>query len=241
LDPPTAPAPAPKKEAPAEPQPLTADDELVTWVDRINVRASATTDAKVVARIPNGETMVYLGEQSPRTETILLRSKAYREPWLKVKTKNGQQGWVFGGAVKRPGEDKGNQVITATKLDYPYFGRYDLSDWKELPASVESGGDAEINQKRYQNGAQIMTVIETDLGEYGYTYIWRLADVEDRVLLERKLTFQADLDWLLTEIVTNRIESPDVEYSRSEELSVHPMQLGGRPLLVNGPWTKKEL
>lgn len=233
-----APAPAPAKEVQG---PLKAGDELETWVDRINIRESASTAAKVVARIPNGEPMKFTGEQSGKKDVILLRSVVYEEPWLQVTTKDGQEGWVFGGAVKRPDEQKGNQVITATNLDFPYFGRYDLSDWKALDTASESGGDAESNTKRYQKGAQIMSIRETDMGDYGYSYNYQLMDVEKRVLLERELSFQADMDMLLTETVTNHIESPAVEYKRSENLSKHPAQLGGRPLLVSGEWMKSEL
>lgn len=185
--------------------------------------------------------MTYTGDKSAAEETILLRSVAYREPWLQVKTKDGQAGWVFGGAVKRPNEQKGNQIITTTSLDFPYFGRYDLSDWQALDTTSESGGDAESNTKRYQKGGQILSVTETEMGEYGYSYSYTLADVEKRVLLERELSFRADMDMLLTETVTNRIENPAVEYKRSEKLDQHPFQLGGRPLMVNGDWNKKTL
>lgn len=243
-----APAPAPETEpAPANPAPkettgpLQAGNELVTWVDKINIRSEPNTKGKVVAAIPNGEPMTFTGDKSSNVDAIMLRSTLYQEPWLKVKTKDGQEGWVFGGAVKRPNEQKGNQVITATNLDFPYFGRYDLSEWKELDTTNESGGDAENTTKRYQKGAQIMVLSETDMGDYGYHYTWQLTDVENKVLLERKLSFQADMDMLLTEAVTNHIETPAVEYQRSEKLAKHPVQLGGRPLLVSGEWAKREL
>lgn len=235
--PPAAPAPAPITPATE----LKAGDEVVTWVDRINIRESANTDAKVVARVPEGEPMAYTGETSARKDVILLRGVVYEEAWKKVKTKDGVEGWVFGGAVKRPNEEKGNQIITDTNLDFPYFGRYDLSKWEELGTTDESGGDAEITTKRYQKGAQIMEVSTTDMGEYGYSYSWKLTDVENRMLLERTLSFQADMDMLLTESVTNRIESPAVQYTRSEQLPQHPVQLGGEPMMVNGAWAKKIL
>ena len=236
-DPSAAPAPAP--ETPAEE--LAAGDQLVTWVDRVNIREAANTSAKVVTNVPNGEAMTYTGEKSGAKEAILLRGIVYQEEWIKIKTKDGLEGWVFGGAVKRPDEQKGNQIISATQLDFPYFGRYDLSNWKELDTASESGGDAESKTKRYQKEGQILSVTETDMGDYGYGYSYKLTDVEDRVLLERELSFQADMDMLLTETVTNRIESPAVEYSRSEKLPSHPVQLNGRPMMVNGSWTKKAL
>jgi len=122
---PTAPQETPP---PPPPQPMTATTELITRVDKVNVRAEPSTKSKVVARIPNGEPMVYAGEQSATEESILLRGVVYKERWLKVMTNDGKDGWVFGGAVKRPGEKKGNRVLSDTRLDFPNFGRYDLSD-----------------------------------------------------------------------------------------------------------------
>ncbi len=227
-------APVPGKEQPA-------NNQLVTWVDRINIRDAAKTSAKVVARVPSGELMTFTGKASATKDAILLRGAVYEEAWLQVTTKGGVTGWVFGGAVKHPNEEKGNQVISATQLDFPYFGRYDLDKWEALDNTSESGGDAESNTKRYQKGAQVLAITETDMGEYGYSYTYQLSDVEKRVLLERTLSFQADMDMLLSETVINRIENPAVEYSRSMKLPKHPIQLNGRPMLVNGEWSKKQL
>ncbi len=51
--------------------------------------------------------------------------------WYKVRTSDGKEGWVFGGAVKQENEIKGNDIITKEKFDFPYFGKFDLSSWSK--------------------------------------------------------------------------------------------------------------
>ena len=244
-------APSVSEEVPPPAEPLTAATEIITWVDKINVRAEPSTKSKVVARIPNGEPMVYAGEQSATEESILLRGVVYKERWLKVTTNDGKDGWVFGGAVKRPGEKKGNQVISDTKLDFPNFGRYDLSDWQKLDATTEESGDATITTTEYNKDAKIMEIISSDTGEYGYATTHNLWDVEGKLLLTRTIEFRTDnedVDALgdtpqsrLSEEVTNYLSRPMTKYTRGQMLDKHPIVLGGNPMMVNGPWKIEEL
>jgi len=236
---PPAPAPATAPAPPTAPTSMETGTELKTWVDRINVREEARTGTKVVARVPATESLTYLGEKTPTKETIVLRGLAYHEPWLRVRTQDGKEGWVFGGGVNAPGEKRGTIAKRETLLDYPYFGRYDLKLWEELPAAEASGGDAEITEKRYRRDGQTLILTTTDVGEYGYGSTQELRGVDDQVLLKREFSFSADPDFLLTETVTNNIEEPAVQRTRSQILDKHPVVLNARPTAVVGEWQEK--
>lgn len=239
-------APLPPVEVPVPPvvegadasDDLGANDQLFPWVDGVNVRAQPDTGAKRVARVLENEPLLYLGESSSSQATVLLRGVAYREPWHKVKTKDGTEGWIFGGTVRRENEKKGNPVISETNLMFPYFGRYDLTEWDARGDQTTEEGDATTRTRVYYNNGQTMTITETNVGEYGYRNEYVITDVEDRIILERELAFDATDSMTLTETVTNHLQNPIETYVRSQQLDVHPIQLGGNPQMVNGVWRK---
>lgn len=213
-----------------------ADDQLYPWVNNVNVRDQPNTSGKRVARIPEGEALTWTGKTSAETETVVLRGAAYSEPWYEVKTKDGTIGWVHGGTVRRENEKKGNPIVSETKLMFPYFGRYDLTEWEARGDETTEEGDATTRTRIYYKDGQTMTITETSVGEYGYQNEYVITDVEDRVILERELAFDAVDDFTLTETVTNHLQNPAESYVRSQQLDVHPLQLGANPQLVNGEW-----
>ncbi len=84
--------------------PENIDDEspyLITTVDNLTMRNRPSTDGDFVTRIPEGDSLVYLNEQSSDWLNFKLRGKYFHEPWLKVEIlKSGKKGWVFGGGVR---------------------------------------------------------------------------------------------------------------------------------------------
>jgi len=72
------------------------------------MREEATTNSPIVITLKEGEPLDYGGERSDFTEKISLRGTLFDEPWLKVTTKSGKEGWVYGGGVKfyKVGTDK---------------------------------------------------------------------------------------------------------------------------------------
>lgn len=220
--------------------PLANDDKLYAWVDKLNIRGDASTKAKVVASVEKTDALTFTGNSSPKNDLIVLRGVAYDAPWYQVTTPDGTNGWVFGGAVKRQGETKGNEPITDTVFDYPHFGAFDLNNWKKKNTTDESGGDAEINTNTYEKGGQSLAVSLTEVGEYGYSnrYVWK--DTKGNVIKERQLEFSID-PFLLTETVKVFNISPAKQYQRSQKLSKHFMQLNARPMMVNGEWSTQPL
>ena len=73
---------------------------LYAWVDKLRIREQPTTKSEIVAEVKEGTSFIYMNEKTDFKERINLRGTLYNEPWLKIKTKEGKVGWVFGGAVK---------------------------------------------------------------------------------------------------------------------------------------------
>ena len=82
--------------------------EIYTWVNELRMREEPSTNSPIVVTLKEGEPLEYGGEKSDFTEKISLRGTLFDEPWLKVTTKSGKEGWVYGGGVKfyKVGADK---------------------------------------------------------------------------------------------------------------------------------------
>lgn len=74
--------------------------EIYVWVDKLRLRAEPTTQSEMVTALKEGDALTFLNERSDFTEKINLRGTLFDEPWLKVSTKNDQEGWVYGGGIK---------------------------------------------------------------------------------------------------------------------------------------------
>ncbi len=74
--------------------------QIYTWVNKLRIRAQPDTKSDIIAELSEGEALTYLGEKTDFTQKINMRGSVQDEPWLKVQTKTGEIGWVFGGGVK---------------------------------------------------------------------------------------------------------------------------------------------
>jgi len=214
---------------------------LYPWVDNLNIRDLASTKGKTITTVKQGDALIPLGAISDHKETIVLRGVAYYEPWIKVTTKDDKIGWVFGGTVKKVNEIKGNEIITDTNFDFPHFGKYDLSTWKNISTKDESGGDAEIETTIYKRGNQTITMSISEVGEYGYGRDYILK-VNDTIQKQRSFHFTADYEFSeITESVKDFSQNPPKQYNRSQPVETHFMQLNAKPIMVNGTWTTTNL
>src|SRR5262245_60901130 len=88
------------------------------WVamDSITLRDSADAEAKKVDELQLGDAVELTGEESKTTSTVKLRCKDVTATWVKVKTAQGKEGWVFGGGLGatkvEPGPQKWRAVIS---------------------------------------------------------------------------------------------------------------------------------
>ncbi|MEO1262002.1 MAG: SH3 domain-containing protein [Bacteroidota bacterium] len=238
----SAPEPANDAPLPESMATLTQNEKVYAWVDRLNIRSSPNTSGKVIANVTEQEALEFTGEKSKEIEEIVLRGVVYDEPWLMVKTKDGKEGWVFGGAVKRSGETKGNDPISDNQFFYPHFGRFDLSTWKEVSTTDESGGDYTGTTKMYEKGGRLLQVVIGDTGEYGYSRRYKLMEANKKLLKERVFSVNADADFReATESVKVYTTNPPIEYKRSQKLELHHLRLNSLPMMVNGAWSESEL
>jgi hypothetical protein len=217
-------------------------DLVYTWVDKLNVRDAPNLNGKTITTIQTEDAIEFTGIKSDKSETIVLRGVAYNEPWLKIVTADGKEGWVFGGAIKYETEKKGNAPIDDTKFDFPNFGSFDLSEWKNEGTKDESGGDAEIKTTTYSKNGQTIEVSKVDVGEYGYGSVHKLYDSNLRLLKQRDFNFMTDANFReIVEIVKDYTATPPKQYMRSQKLTKHYLQLNAYPLLANGQWKVSDL
>ena len=73
---------------------------LYAWVNKLRIREQPTTKSEIVVEVKEGTSFTYLNEKTDYKERINLRGTLFNEPWLKIKTNDGKEGWVYGGAVK---------------------------------------------------------------------------------------------------------------------------------------------
>ncbi|MEL6660745.1 MAG: SH3 domain-containing protein [Bacteroidota bacterium] len=215
------------------------NEPVYAWVENLNLRDSPSTSGKVIASVQPKDALERV-EQSATTEAIVLRGVLYDEPWIKVKTAAGEEGWVFGGAVKRKDELKGNAPIDEKKFRFPVFGEFDLNEWTYQSVEIgDSEGDVNGENHYYRRGDQ-MLLIRNYESEYGYGYVYVLKTTRDQVLKERFFDFSNDV-LELTETVKDYTTDPAREYSRSQKTKLASRQLNAKPVMLSGPWTEKNI
>lgn len=89
--------PAAPTSAPARPEPQYS--KLYVTIDGLNLRSQPGLKSPVVAKLPLFDEVYFLNEVTDSTTEISLGYTKAREPWVKVRTKKGQEGWVFGAGV----------------------------------------------------------------------------------------------------------------------------------------------
>ena len=72
---------------------------LYITIDKLKLRAEPNLEADIVASLPLFEEVYFLNEVTEFTQQISLGYEIAEEPWVKVQTKKGKAGWVFGAGV----------------------------------------------------------------------------------------------------------------------------------------------
>ena len=72
---------------------------LYSTINGLNVRTGPSIKNSKVARIGLYEEVLYAGEVTDSLYTIDLGEVSPTAPWVKVKLKDGKEGWVFGAGV----------------------------------------------------------------------------------------------------------------------------------------------
>jgi hypothetical protein len=73
---------------------------LFIWVNGLKVRTEPYLTSAIVAELALNAQVTYEGEVSPFKQKITLEGVEYDERWLKIKTADGKQGWIYGGGIR---------------------------------------------------------------------------------------------------------------------------------------------
>ena len=72
---------------------------LYSTIDGLNVREGPGINYGLVGRLELFEEVAFLNEVTDSTEQINLGSITPDEPWVKIRTRKGREGWVYGAGV----------------------------------------------------------------------------------------------------------------------------------------------
>ena len=225
-----------------EAAPAEGKEMLYAWVSKLNIRDQPNLKGKTIASVTSDEAMTFMGAKSDKAETIVLRGVAYHDSWYKISKADGTEGWVYGGAVKRKGEQKGNAPLTEMKFDYPKFGKYDLSNW-ELINIEELGDEVDGEAKSYKSSDYIFNNSNSEIGEFGYSFRQSLTTDMGVLIKKREFNFMPsgspDEAHELVETIENHEQSPSKKYTRTQKIDKHYYDLNAKPMLVLGEWTEE--
>ncbi len=81
---------------------------LYVTIDGLNLRNAPNRHSAVIARLKLYEPVLFLNEKSEQPEEINLGREKVKEHWVRIRTQQGKEGWVFGAGLhyyptKRPG------------------------------------------------------------------------------------------------------------------------------------------
>lgn len=68
-------------------------------VEGLNVRSEPNVRSKTVATLKKHEAVTFLNQKTDFTEELNLGDGKVTDHWVKIKTKSGKTGWVFGAGV----------------------------------------------------------------------------------------------------------------------------------------------
>ncbi len=107
---PVATTPVPQASPTLPPTVTNTATRLYVTIDGLNIRSGPSLDSSILNKLVLFEEVHFLNEITPFTEQISLGTSVADEPWVKVKTKRGGEGWVYGAGVyyykrKYPGMD----------------------------------------------------------------------------------------------------------------------------------------
>ncbi len=90
------PAPKPRNVSQSS---TTGSSVLYVTIDNLNMREQPILNAPIVAKLRLFEAVNYLGETTEKVDAINLGKGVSKDPWVKIQTNTGKQGWVFGAGV----------------------------------------------------------------------------------------------------------------------------------------------
>lgn len=72
---------------------------LYITIDGMNVRSAPSLNSSIVERLQLFDEVEFLNEVTDFREEITIGDEMTNEPWVKIKTPKGKEGWVYGAGV----------------------------------------------------------------------------------------------------------------------------------------------
>ncbi len=95
----TPPAPKPTSSAPVA-QPKSTGTTMYVVIDSMKLRKEPTLDGQVLQLMRKGDGVTLNGERSKNIYKLKIDDVTYQEPWIKVTTKSGKTGWIYGAGLR---------------------------------------------------------------------------------------------------------------------------------------------
>jgi len=147
------------EQARLEPRP-----SFIINIDDLRLRDAAGPDAEIVATLDKGTRLYDLGEVSDFTTAVSLRGIRFNEPWIKVETESGQQGWVYGGALNfELNEDHAAAALLMQKRLTTLFGLQMRDSLMAYNASYTRIKSQEGFERVYEQGIKLRDRLNRDL------------------------------------------------------------------------------
>jgi hypothetical protein len=141
-----------------EQQVLSDPIELEVVLDNVRLRDAAGLKGKEIARLAKKSKVIFNGVFSDFTDKIKLRGIQYDDPWLKVRTDKGVEGWIYGGSLKFDANDVGldlyNQLIT--KRMVKFFGKKTVFEIEQYQKSYREAKTDKDFALVYRNGKNLL-------------------------------------------------------------------------------------
>ncbi len=94
-----APTQRPVTPAPSTAPAKTDGQPLYVTIEGLNVRAEPNLKAKSFGKLKLFDQVTFLGKVTDAAQKLSLGTAEAEEPWVKIKTKRGTIGWVYGAGV----------------------------------------------------------------------------------------------------------------------------------------------
>lgn len=72
---------------------------LYITIDGMNVRSAPSLNSSVVERLQLFDEVQFLNEVTDFREEVTIGEEVLNEPWVKIRTQKGKEGWVYGAGV----------------------------------------------------------------------------------------------------------------------------------------------
>jgi len=72
---------------------------LYVTIDDLNVRNAPDLDGEVIVKLPLYAEVEFMDEWTDFTTEVNLGKEVTNEPWIKIRTAKGREGWVYGAGV----------------------------------------------------------------------------------------------------------------------------------------------